>query len=82
MKALIWHDEQLGRQVRRNRNPPPNIADKAAELRLPRWWKMGRRRRTTPRWEAYLDGGKGNRPVEDLQKMIRKGAMGFQVSCR
>jgi len=74
MKALIWHDEQLGAKFDEV-EIPAEYADKAAELRAA-LVEMAVEEDDAA-MEAYLDGGK-EPSVEDLQKMIRKGAMAFK----
>jgi elongation factor G len=74
MKALIWHDEQLGAKFDEV-EIPAEYAAKAAELRaalLDMAVEMD-----DAAMEAYLEGGK-EPSVEELQKLIRKGAMGFK----
>jgi elongation factor G len=74
MKALIWHDEQLGAKFDEV-EIPAEYADKAAELRAA-LVEMAVEEDDTA-MEAYLEGGK-EPSVEELQKLIRKGAMGFK----
>jgi len=74
MKALIWHDEQLGAKFDEI-EIPAEYADKAAELRAA-LVEMAVEEDDAA-LEAYLDGGK-EPSVEELQKLIRKGAMGFK----
>src|ERR1700704_1647707 len=74
MKALIWHDEQLGAKFDEI-EIPAEYADKAAELRSA-LVEMAVEEDDAA-MEAYLEGGK-EPSVEDLQKMIRKGAMAFK----
>jgi elongation factor G len=74
MKALIWHDEQLGAKFDEI-EIPAEYADKAAELRSA-LVEMAVEEDDAA-MEAYLDGGK-EPSVEDLQKLIRKGAMAFK----
>ncbi|HEY2011462.1 MAG TPA: elongation factor G [Rhizomicrobium sp.] len=74
MKALVWHDEQLGAKFDEV-EIPAEYADKAAELRsalVEMAVEMD-----DAAMESYLDGGK-EPSVEELQKLIRKGAMGFK----
>src|SRR6185295_1330463 len=73
MKALVWHDEQLGAKFDEI-DIPAEFADKAAELRaalLDMAVEMD-----DAAMEAYLDGKEPS--YEDLQKLIRKGAMSFK----
>jgi elongation factor G len=73
MKALIWHDEQLGAKFDEV-EIPAEYADKAAELRaslLDMAVEMD-----DAAMEAYLDGKEPS--YEELQKLIRKGAIGFK----
>jgi len=73
MKALIWHDEQLGAKFDEI-DIPAEFAAKAKELRtalLDMAVEMD-----DGAMEAYLDGKEP--AYEDLQKLIRKGAMGFK----
>src|SRR5579863_958760 len=74
MKALVWHDEQLGAKFDEV-EIPVEYADKCAELRAA-LVEMAVEEDDTL-MEAYLDGGK-EPSVEELQKLIRKGAMGFK----
>jgi elongation factor G len=74
MKALIWHDEQLGAKFDEV-EIPAEYADKAAELRAS-LVEMAVEEDDAA-LEAYLEGGK-EPAVEELQKLIRKGAMGFK----
>ncbi len=74
MKALIWHDEQLGAKFDEI-EIPAEYADKAAELRSA-LVEMAVEEDDAA-MEAYLDGGK-EPSAEELQKLIRKGAMGFK----
>ncbi|HEX4118817.1 MAG TPA: elongation factor G [Rhizomicrobium sp.] len=74
MKALIWHDEQLGAKFDEI-EIPAEYADKAAELRSA-LVEMAVEEDDTA-MEAYLEGGK-EPSIEELQKLIRKGAMGFK----
>jgi elongation factor G len=74
MKALIWHDEQLGAKFDEV-EIPAEYADKAAELRAA-LVEMAVEQDDVL-LEAYLEAGK--EPSEaDLKRCIRKGAMGFQ----
>src|ERR1043166_9531129 len=73
MKALIWHDEQLGAKFDEV-GIPAEYADKAKELRtalLDMAVEMD-----DAAMEAYLDGKEPS--YEDLQNLIRKGAIGFK----
>src|ERR1051326_5574281 len=73
MKALVWHDEQLGAKFD-ELEIPAEYADKAKELRaalLDMAVEMD-----DAAMEAYLDGKEPS--YEDLQKLIRKGAIGFK----
>jgi elongation factor G len=73
MKALVWHDEQLGAKFDEI-DIMPEYADKAAELRAA-LVEMAVEEDDTL-MEAYLE--KGQEPsVEDLQKCIRKGTNSF-----
>jgi elongation factor G len=74
MKALVWHDEQLGAKFDEI-DIPAEYADKAAELRAA-LVEMAVELDDTA-MEAYLEHGK-EPPIEELQKLIRKGAMGFK----
>jgi len=74
MKALIWHDEQLGAKFDEI-EIPAEYADKAAELRAA-LVEMAVEEDDAA-MEAYLENGK-EPSIEDLQKLIRKGAMGFK----
>ncbi len=74
MKALIWHDEQLGAKFDEI-EIPAEYADKAAELRAA-LVEMAVEEDDAA-MEAYLDGGK-EPSEEELRKLIRKGAMGFK----
>jgi elongation factor G len=80
MKALVWHDEQLGAKFDEI-DIPAEYADKAAELRAA-LVEMAVELDDTA-LEAYLE--RGEEPAyEDLQKLIRKGTMGFKfvpVTC-
>ncbi len=74
MKALVWHDEQLGAKFDEV-EIPAEYADKCAELRAA-LVEMAVEQDDVL-LEAYLEGGK--EPNEaDLKRCIRKGAMGFQ----
>jgi elongation factor G len=73
MKALVWHDEQLGAKFDEI-DILPEYADKAAELRAA-LVEMAVEE-DDALMEAYLE--KGQEPsVEDLQKCIRKGTNSF-----
>jgi elongation factor G len=73
MKALVWHDEQLGAKFD-ELDIPAEYADKAAELRAA-LVEMAVEEDDVL-MEAYLE--KGQEPsVEDLQKCIRKGTNSF-----
>ena len=73
MKALVWHDEQLGAKFDEI-DIMPEYADKAAELRAA-LVEMAVEE-DDALMEAYLE--KGEEPsVEDLQKCIRKGTNNF-----
>src|SRR6201995_984686 len=73
MKALIWHDEQLGAKFDEV-EIPAEYADKAAELRAA-LVEMAVEE-DDALLEAYLESGK--EPSEaDLKRCIRKGAMAF-----
>jgi len=74
MKALIWHDEQLGAKFDEI-EIPAEYADKAAELRAA-LVEMAVEEDDAA-MEAYLENGK-EPSIEELQKLIRKGAMGFK----
>jgi elongation factor G len=74
MKALVWHDEQLGAKFDEV-EIPAEYADKCAELRAA-LVEMAVEQ-DDALLEAYLEGGK--EPSEaDLKRCIRKGAMSFQ----
>jgi len=73
MKALVWQDEQLGAKFDEV-EIPAEYADKAAELRAA-LVEMAVEEDDVA-MEAYLEGGK-EPSYEDLQKLIRKGAMSF-----
>jgi len=73
MKALVWHDEQLGAKFDEV-DVPAEYADKVAELRsslVEMAVEMD-----DAAMEAYLEGTEPS--YEDLQKMIRKGTMAFK----
>ena len=73
MKALVWHDEQLGAKFDEV-EIPAEYAAKAAELRaslLDMAVEMD-----DAAMEAYLDGKEPS--YDELQKLIRKGAIGFK----
>ena len=73
MKALVWHDEQLGAKFDEI-DIMPEYADKAAELRAA-LVEMAVEE-DDALMEAYLE--KGEEPsIEDLQKCIRKGTNNF-----
>ena len=74
MKALVWHDEQLGAKFDEI-DIPAEYADKAAELRAA-LVEMAVEEDDAA-MEAYLEHAK-EPSVEELQKLIRKGAMGFK----
>jgi len=74
MKALVWHDEQLGAKFDEI-DIPAEYADKAAELRAA-LVEMAVELDDAA-MEAYLEQGK-EPPVEELQALIRKGAMSFK----
>jgi len=74
MKALIWHDEQLGAKFDEV-EIPAEYADKAAELRAA-LVEMAVEEDDAA-MEAYLEHGK-EPSAEELQKLIRKGAMSFK----
>ena len=73
MKALVWHDEQLGAKFDEV-EIPAEYADKADELRAA-LVEMAVEEDDTL-LEAYLEQGK-EPSVEDLKRCIRKGAIGF-----
>src|ERR1700760_744544 len=73
MKALVWHDEQLGAKFDEV-EIPAEYKDKCDELRAA-LVEMAVEEDDAA-LEAYLDGGK-EPGVEELQKLIRKGAMSF-----
>jgi elongation factor G len=73
MKALVWHDEQLGAKFDEV-EIPAEYADKCAELRsalVEMAVEMD-----DAAMEAYLEGTEPS--YDDLQKMIRKGTMAFK----
>jgi elongation factor G len=72
MKALIWHDEQLGAKFDEV-EIPAEYADKAAELHAA-VVEMAVEQ-DDKLLEAYLEGTAPS--VEDLKKCIRKGTMNF-----
>src|SRR6202000_370631 len=74
MKALIWHDEQRGAKFDEV-EIPAEYADKAAELRAA-LVEMAVEEDDAA-MEAYLEHAK-EPYVEELQKLIRKGARGFK----
>jgi elongation factor G len=74
MKALIWHDEQLGAKFDEV-EIPAEYKDKAAELRSA-LVEMAVEE-DDALLEAYLESGK-EPSVEDLKRCIRKGAIGFK----
>jgi len=74
MKAYIWHDEQLGAKFDEV-EIPAEYADKAAELHAA-MVEMAVEEDDAA-MEAYLDGGK-EPSIEELQKLIRKGTIGFK----
>ncbi|MBV9548860.1 MAG: elongation factor G, partial [Alphaproteobacteria bacterium] len=74
MKALVWHDEQLGAKFDEV-EIPAEYADKAAELRAA-LVEMAVEEDDAA-MEAYLENGK-EPAYEDLQKLIRKGAINFK----
>ncbi len=74
MKALIWHDEQLGAKFDEV-EIPADYADKAAELRAA-LVEMAVEE-DDALLEAYLESGK-EPSIEDLQRCIRKGAIHFK----
>src|ERR1700760_4608309 len=80
MKALVWQDEQLGAKFDEI-DIPAEYKDKAAELRAA-LVEMAVEEDDAA-LEAYLEHGK-EPAFEDLQKLIRKGAIGFKfvpVTC-
>ena len=73
MKALVWHDEQLGAKFDEV-EIPADYADKCAELRSA-LVEMAVEE-DDGLMEAYLE--KGQEPsIEDLKRCIRKGTMNF-----
>jgi elongation factor G len=74
MKAYIWHDEQLGAKFDEV-EIPAEYADKAAELHAA-MVEMAVEEDDAA-MEAYLEGGK-EPSIEELQKLIRKGTIGFK----
>jgi len=72
MKALVWHDEQLGAKFDEV-EIPAEYADKAKELRTA-LVEMAVEEDDNL-MSAYLDGTEPG--VEDLKRCIRKGAIGF-----
>ncbi|MEI9929960.1 MAG: elongation factor G [Rhizomicrobium sp.] len=72
MKALIWHDEQLGAKFDEV-EIPAEYAEKAKELRTA-LVEMAVEEDDNL-MSAYLDGTEPG--VEDLKRCIRKGAIGF-----
>ncbi len=74
MKALIWHDEQLGANFDEI-EIPAEYADKAAELRAA-LVEMAVEEDDVL-LEAYLEAGK-EPSYDDLQRCIRKGAIHFK----
>ena len=74
MKAYIWHDEQLGAKFDEV-EIPVEYADKAAELHAA-MVEMAVEEDDAA-MEAYLEGGK-EPSIEELQKLIRKGTIGFK----
>ena len=74
MKALVWHDEQLGAKFD-ELDIPAEYADKAAELRAA-LVEMAVEEDDVL-LEAYLEAGK-EPSFEDLQRCIRKGAIHFK----
>src|ERR1700744_4086871 len=74
MKALVWHDEQLGAKFD-ELDIPAEYADKAKELRSA-LVEMAVEEDDSA-MEAYLEHGK-EPAYEDLQKLIRKGAITFK----
>ncbi|MCP5410796.1 MAG: elongation factor G [Alphaproteobacteria bacterium] len=73
MKALVWHDEQLGAKFDEV-EIPAEYADKIAELRAA--LVEAAVEVDDAAMEAYLENGT-EPSYEDLQKLIRKGTMGF-----
>ncbi|MBN9590394.1 MAG: translation elongation factor G [Alphaproteobacteria bacterium 64-11] len=74
MKALVWHDEQLGAKFD-ELDISAEYADKAAELRAA-LVEMAVEEDDAA-MEAYLENGT-EPSVEILQKLIRKGTMNFK----
>ena len=74
MKALVWHDEQLGAKFDEV-EIPAEYADKAAELRAA-LVEMAVEE-DDALLEAYLESGK-EPSFEDLQRCIRHGAINFK----
>jgi elongation factor G len=74
MKAMVWHDEQLGAKFDEI-DIPAEYADKVAELRAA-LVEMAVEEDDAA-LEAYLEGGK-EPAYEDLKKLIRKGTMAFK----
>jgi elongation factor G len=72
MKALVWHDEQLGAKFD-ELDIPAEYADKAAELRA-QLVDMAVEQDDDV-MTAYLDGKEPSE--EELKRCIRKGTMGF-----
>ncbi|HVT23327.1 MAG TPA: elongation factor G [Rhizomicrobium sp.] len=73
MKALVWHDEQLGAKFDEV-EIPAEYADKAAELRAA-LVEMAVEE-DDKLLEAYLEGNEPNEA--DLKRCIRKGTTGFR----
>ncbi len=74
MKALVWHDEQLGAKFDEV-EIPAEYKDKCAELRSA-LVEMAVEE-DDALMEAYLEQAK-EPSIEDLKRCIRKGAMGFK----
>lgn len=74
MKALVWHDEQLGAKFDEV-DIPAEYAEKCAELRAA-LVEMAVEE-DDALMETYLEAGK-EPSVEDLKRCIRKGTMGFK----
>ncbi len=72
MKALVWHDEQLGAKYDEI-EIPAEYADKAKELRAA--LVEAAVEEDDKLLEAYLEGTEPG--VEDLKRCIRKGTMAF-----
>jgi len=72
MKALVWHDEQLGAKFDEV-EIPAEYADKAKELRAA--LVEAAVEEDDKLLEAYLEGTEPS--VEDLKRCIRKGTMAF-----